>query len=155
MSNPLYSHQKYFSWAQQKTRRKYQIGFLGGAFLFDVAMLWVGFYIATSSFVLKPGVIVDLPEMNFSAGVSHQATILSITHDNRIFYDDEQITLKRLNTLLTNLDQTIKLIPLVVEADQQADYGTIVNVWHIAQQAGMKQISLATGLGIKSNDLER
>ena len=116
-------------------------------------MLWVGFYVATSSFVLKPGIIVNLPETTFSAGVPHQATILSITHDDRIFYDDEQISLERLEMVLANVDQTFKQ-PLVIEADQQADYGTIVKVWYIAQKAGMKQISLATGLGIKSNELE-
>jgi biopolymer transport protein ExbD len=55
--------------------------------------------------------------------------------------------------VLANVDQTLKQLPLVIEADQQADYGTIVNVWYIAQKAGMKQISLATGLGIKSNEL--
>ena len=154
MSKPQNSHQTCFSWTHHKSRRKYQFGFLGGAFLFDMAMLWVGFYVATSSFVLKPGIIVNLPETTFSAGVPHQATILSITHDNRVFYDDEQIILERLEMVLANLDQTFKQLPLVIEADQQADYGTIVNVWYIAQKAGMKQISLATGLGIKSNELE-
>ena len=43
MSKPQNSHQTCFSWTHHKSRRKYQFGFLGGAFLFDIAMLWVGF----------------------------------------------------------------------------------------------------------------
>ena len=78
-------HPQRFDWAQRERRRKYQLGFIGSAFLFDAAVLWIGFYLAASSFVMKPGILIDLPDISFSGGVSHQASILSISHDGRFF----------------------------------------------------------------------
>ena len=113
--------------------------------MLDVAFILVAFFLIVSPVILKPGIQIELPAAVFSGGVAVGGDVVSIARDERVYFDDEQIDLERLEErLMARVDKEPKLV-LIIEADRQVSHSRLVDVWSAAQAAGYCQF-LATGL---------
>ena len=129
-----------------RPRLRYRGGSVGCTILLDVAFILIAFFLVVSPVILKPGIQIELPAAVFSGGVAVGGDVVSITRDERVYFDDEQIDLDRLEEhLMARVDKEPKLV-LIIEADRQVSHGRLVDVWSAAQAAGVQSISLATGL---------
>ena len=129
-----------------RPRLRYRGGSVGCAILLDVAFILIAFFLVVSPVILKPGIQIELPAAVFSGGVAVGGEVVSIARDERVYFDDEHIDLDRLEEhLVDRVDKEPKLV-LIIEADRQVSHGRLVDVWSAAQAAGVKSISLATGL---------
>ena len=127
-------------------RLRYRGGTVGCPIVLDVAFILVAFFLVVSPVILKPGIQIELPAAVFSAGVTVGGDVVSIARDERVYFDDEQIDLERLEErLMARVDKEPKLV-LIIEADRKVSHGRLVDVWSAAQAAGVQSISLATGL---------
>ena len=118
-------------------------GVLDIAPIADVALLMLTFFMANSSFVLQPGILVDLPDAEFVAGTAYGDMIVTISQQGFVFFNDEKTTLDGLAEAFARTpgraDQT-----LVIQADRGVSHDTVVRIYDMAQRANIRRVALGT-----------
>ena len=127
-----------------RPRRQTGRGFLTGTVFLDTALLIVGFVLATSPFVLKPGIAIDLPVAAQTAGIRFNDMVLSISCEGLLFFNDEQVTLDGLEGAFRIAIEKRPGIALILEADASVSQATAATVYDAAAAAGFRQIFIAT-----------
>ena len=121
---------------------------MGAVPLVNVALLAGLFFMLSSSYVLQPGVNVEmlnLPVSTLVAGApEHNAVMVTITRDDLIFFDDERVNLEKLKTGLEETARRYPGIRLVLKSDQRVSYERLVQLLDLAKAAGVQHVLLAT-----------
>ena len=112
--------------------------------LVDVVFQLIIFFLLSSSFVLQPGIKVELPTVKLPKGEKPAGLSLSILRDGRIFLNDRPIEWKVLQKALQmeKVRQPDQL--LVIKADEKAQHGNVVRVMGLAKEVGFARIAIAT-----------
>ena len=134
----LYLHRTF------RPRRLTGRGFLTGTVFLDTAMLIVAFVLATSPFVRKPGILLDLPVADHTDGIQVNDMMLSIPRNGLIFFNDEQVSLDHLETRFRAAVQKRPGVALILEADQSTPQSTTAAIYDAAAAAGFRQVFIAT-----------
>ncbi|MCX6897934.1 MAG: biopolymer transporter ExbD [Verrucomicrobia bacterium] len=133
-----------------KFKRNLQIveGRIGAVPLVNVALLAGLFFMLSSSYVLQPGVnveMLDLPVSTLVAGApEHNAVMVTITRDDLIFYNDERVDLEKLKTGLEETARRFPGIRVVLKSDQRVSYERLVQILDLTKAAGVHHVLLAT-----------
>jgi len=112
--------------------------------LVDMVFLLLLFFILTSSFVVMPGIKVNLPKAVTSEVIPDKNIILTVNNEDYIFLDEKPITPSELQSFLSNLVALKQDKPLLIKADKDARIGAVVRVWDICRKVGITQINIAT-----------
>ncbi|NLB66568.1 MAG: biopolymer transporter ExbD [Lentisphaerae bacterium] len=143
MRIPDQSIQMQFRSVRRRFTARYRrsVGPIDVVALLNVILLLGMFQFTASRFVLQPGVRVSLPEAPFLDGALPGARVLTITQEGMFFFNDEHLTRAKLEAALaqTNGDD-----PLLIEADAGTGYGTLMDIYAMAQRAGIREVVLAT-----------
>ncbi len=134
----LYLHRAF------RPRRRTGRGFLTGTVFLDVALLMAAFVLATTPFVLKPGIALDLPVAEHSAGIRFNDKVLKITGEGLLFFNDEQVSLDTLEDAFRTVIEKRPDTALILEADASVSQATAAAVYDAAAAAGFRQIFIAT-----------
>jgi biopolymer transport protein ExbD len=110
----------------------------------DVVFLLLIFFILSSSFVLQPGIKVDLQPSGARALSPFQGLVVTITRENLLFFNEQRTTLEGLQKSLQAAAQRGRNQELVVKADREVPHGTVVQVMSMAIEAGIAAINIAT-----------
>ena len=127
-----------------RPRRRTGRGFLTGTVFLDAALLIAAFVLATSPFVRKPGILLDLPVSTEAGGIRFNDMVLSISREGLLFFNDEQVPLERLEPVLRAAVQSQPGVALILEADQSIQQSTAAAVYDAAATAGFRQVFIAT-----------
>jgi biopolymer transport protein ExbD len=111
--------------------------------LIDVIMFLLIFFISTTSFMDIRGISVDKPQPGGASRDQNESIILTVKKDGNIFYGRQQIGLDGVNPTVKRLCGKERL-PVVIQADQNAQSGVVIRVIDEARQGGAKDVSLAT-----------
>ncbi len=110
--------------------------------LIDMVFQLLIFFMLTSSFIMQPGIKVNLPRAVTSEVVKYENLEVAISSENIIYINNKVITLQELRTLLK---QTAKAKgSILIKADRRASLGRIVEVWDMCRDLGITQINIAT-----------
>jgi len=110
--------------------------------LIDMVFQLLIFFMLTSSFVMQPGIKVNLPKAVTSEVVKYENVEVVISSENVIYINSKVITIQELKTLLK---QTVKAKgSILIKADRRASLGRIVEVWDMCRDLGITQINIAT-----------
>ena len=112
--------------------------------MIDIIFLLLLFFVLSSSFVLQPGVKVELPRTVTQEHPVRKDLILIIARDERVFLNNDQVPLK---SLWGRLIKELKVQPegtIIIRADKGVAHGMVVQVMDIAKQAGALRMSIAT-----------
>ncbi len=110
--------------------------------LIDMVFQLLIFFMLTSSFVMQPGIKVNLPKAVTSEVVKYENVEVVISSENVIYINGKIVTLQELKTLLK---QTAKAKgSILIKADRRASLGRIVEVWDMCRDLGITQINIAT-----------
>ena len=110
--------------------------------LIDMVFQLLIFFMLTSSFIMQPGIKVNLPRAVTSEVVQHENVEVAISSENVIYINGKVITAQELKTLLK---QTAKAKgSILIKADRRASLGRIVEVWDMCRDLGITQINIAT-----------
>jgi biopolymer transport protein ExbD len=116
--------------------------------LVNVALLVLVFFLLSSSFVLQPGINVEmaqLPAATLSAGAPGQGAIMiTVTRDDLIFFNDERTDLVKLKAGLEAAVRKFPGLRFVVKADQRVSYERLVQILDIAKATGIQNVLMAT-----------
>ncbi|MFC2091902.1 ExbD/TolR family protein [Elusimicrobiota bacterium] len=110
----------------------------------DIVFLLLIFFMLTSSFVLEPGIDIDLPRAVTAEDQIRQKHILTITRDGTLMLDEDIVSYSTLERVLqdTFSGESSKL--LIVRADKNVSHGYVVKALDISRQAGVTQLAIAT-----------
>jgi biopolymer transport protein ExbD len=111
--------------------------------LVDVCFLLLLLFFVSSTFLLHPGISVNLPFSKFTLGPQKDPIIVSITAGPYplIYYRDQQIELGDLEHRLK--DDHSKDRSIVIQADRQTPQGSVVEVMNLCLENGYSVV-LAT-----------
>ena len=125
-------------------KRRYSIikGELNITPLIDMVFLQLIYFMLTSSFIMQPGIKVNLPKAVTSEVVKYENVEVVISSENVIYMNSKVITIQELKILLK---QTAKAKgSILIKADRRASLGRIVEVWDMCRDLGITQINIAT-----------
>jgi len=112
--------------------------------LVDMVFLLLLFFILTSSFVVMPGIKINLPKAVTSEVIKEKNIILTVNSENIIYLNEKPITPSELQAFLSELVASKQDKPLLIKADKNAQIGTVVRVWDICRKVGISQSNIAT-----------
>jgi biopolymer transport protein ExbD len=111
--------------------------------LIDVIMFLLIFFISTTSFMDMRGLTVDKPSAGGAAQGQNDTIILMVKSDGNIFCGNQQINLEGVRPTVKRLCGKERL-PVVIQADQNAQSGLVIRIVDEAKMGGAKDVSLAT-----------
>ena len=111
--------------------------------LVDICFLLLLLFLVSSTFLLHPGISVNLPFSRFTLGPQRDPIIVSITAGPYplIYYRDQQINLEDLGQRLK--EDRSKDRSIIIQADRQTPQGSVVEVMNLCLESGYSVV-LAT-----------
>ena len=110
--------------------------------LIDVIFLLLIFFMLTSSFILQPGIKVNLPDAITSKLVPKENIEVLITGKDHIYISGKRITVKELRSRLRMAGRA--KTPVLIKADKSASLGRVVEIWDLCREVGISNINIAT-----------
>ena len=110
--------------------------------LIDVIFLLLIFFMLTSSFILQPGIKVNLPDAITSKAIPKDNLEILITDKNHIYVQDARVTLDELRSRFRIASR--EKMPVLIKADKSASLGKVVDVWDLCREVGISNVNIAT-----------
>jgi biopolymer transport protein ExbD len=110
--------------------------------LIDIVFQLLIFFMLTSSFIMQPGIKVNLPKAVTSEVVKFENIEILITGENVTYLNGRVVTTQELETLLKQAAKREQTI--LIKADKRASLGRVVEIWDLARDLGISQINIAT-----------
>ena len=110
--------------------------------LIDIIFQLLIFFMLTSSFIMQPGIRINLPKAVTSEVVRFENIEIVVTGENILYLNGKVITTAELKELLKKAalrDQAI-----LIKSDRRASLGRVVEIWDMARDLGVNQINIAT-----------
>ena len=112
--------------------------------LTDIVFLLLIFFLLSSTFILQPGIKVELPKTTTSEVSAEKSIVLSIDRNGTLFLNDEEVSRTLLPVLLRQKLMSIGRPILVLRADRRVTLEEAVMVMDLAKQAGGDKFVIAT-----------
>ena len=122
-------------------------GFLYTAPLVDVVLLLLIFFLLGSSFVLKSGILVDVPAAAGSLPPIEAAHVITVTQGSSptIYFNEHDVTLGDLETRLVESKVSRPDIRhVILRGDRMAPYGVIITISDLVKRQNF-ELALAAG----------
>lgn len=110
--------------------------------LIDIVFQLLIFFMLTSSFVMQPGIKVNLPKAVTSEIVKYENVEILITGENVTYLNGRVVTVQELKGLLKQVSKREQAI--IIKADKRTALGRVVEIWDMARDLGIAQINIAT-----------
>ena len=116
--------------------------------LIDVVFILLIFFMVSTTFQKESEIKIELPEASADP-VEEKKDVLELVIDaeGRYFIDQQQVVNTELNTLKKAISKFLgdrTTIPVVIRADRQTPYESVVRAMDATSQLGLVQMSLAT-----------
>ncbi len=110
--------------------------------LIDIVFQLLIFFMLTSSFLIQPGIKVNLPKAVTSEVVTSENIEILITSESVIYLNGRVVTMQELKKLFILAGKRRQSI--LIRADKRAALGRVVEIWDMARDLGITQINIAT-----------
>ncbi|MFQ6672063.1 MAG: ExbD/TolR family protein [Candidatus Tectimicrobiota bacterium] len=112
--------------------------------LIDVVLLLLIFFMISTTFVVQPGIPIQLPKAVSAAGQLQREWVVAVTARGELYLNEVRVTLKTLQRQLTAAVGRGEIAVLIVKADEAARHGRVVEVMDAAKLAGVGRLAIAT-----------
>lgn len=112
--------------------------------MIDIIFLLLLFFVLSSSFIVQPGIKINLPRTISTEQPIRKDLILIVARDRRIFLNNKQVSLEALWGRLIEELKFQRQGTLVLRADRDVPHGFVVRIMDVAKQAGASRIAIAT-----------
>ena len=110
--------------------------------LIDCVFNLLLFFMLTSSFILMPGIRINLPKALTSEAIPEKSLVVTVTEENLVYLNERAVTLSDLARYLEKA--AAKSQSLLIRADRRASLGKVVEVWDLCRDIGITQVNIAT-----------
>jgi biopolymer transport protein ExbD len=115
--------------------------------LTDIVLLLLIFFLLSSSFVIQPGIKVQLPASATKEIEERREIIVTLTQAGAIFLNSEQVSLDALGQRLSALLAKTNDKSVILQADRAVSLQEAVQVMDIAKAVGATRFVIATQPG--------
>ncbi len=112
--------------------------------MIDIIFLLLLFFVLSSSFIVQPGIKINLPRTISTEQPTRKDLILIVARDRRIFLNNKQVSFESLWGHLIEELKFQRQGTLVLRADRDVPHGFVVRIMDVAKQAGANRIAIAT-----------
>ena len=113
--------------------------------LIDCVFNLLLFFMLTSSFIIQPGIRINLPKALTSETIHDTSLVVTVTEDNLIILNENAVTLE---DLAVRFEKAAKNnVPLLIRADRKASLGKVVEIWDLCRDVGLTRVNIATVRG--------
>ena len=109
--------------------------------LIDMIFQLLIFFMLTSSFIIQPGIKINLPKAVTSEVSEARNLLITVSRENVVYIDKKIVTNKELKASLGNACRN-KMAVLIM-SDQRANLGKVVEIWDMARDSGIEQVNIA------------
>lgn len=110
--------------------------------LIDIVFQLLIFFMLTSSFIIQPGIKVNLPKAVTSEIVKYENIEIMVTSENVTYFNGKVVTSQELKKLLKQAAGRNQSI--LIKSDRRASLGRVVEIWDMARDLSITQINIAT-----------
>lgn len=111
--------------------------------MLDVVFVMLFFFIVTSSFVKEAGVEVNRPQADTASSQDKGNILIAVTADGQVWMDKQVVDVRSVRAHVERMRMEQPDGVVVVQADQDARTGLVVQVMDQARLAGVKDVALA------------
>lgn len=116
--------------------------------MLDVVFIMLIFFIVTSSFIRESGVEVQRPQAETASPQDKGNILIAVTADGQIWMDKQPVDIRSVRAHVERMRVDQPDGAVVVQADQDARTGLVVQVMDQARLAGVQDVALAAGSGV-------
>ncbi|MBI4707876.1 MAG: biopolymer transporter ExbD [Candidatus Omnitrophica bacterium] len=110
--------------------------------LIDIVFQLLIFFMLTSSFIIQPGIKVNLPKAVTSEVVKYENIEILVSSENVTYLNGKVVNTQELKSFLKQAAK--KSQSVLIKADKRASLGRVVDIWDLARDLGITQINIAT-----------
>jgi biopolymer transport protein ExbD len=112
--------------------------------LTDIVLLLLIFFLLSSSFVVQPGIRVQLPKAEAAEQSDDRSVTITLTDKGNLFVNSKQVTLQTLGQNLSTALSAATDPVVVINADRNVCLQSTVQVIDIAKTVGASRFLIAT-----------
>lgn len=112
--------------------------------LTDIIFLLLVFFLLSSTFVLQPGVKVQLPTTTTSDISSEKSIVISVAKDGTVYLNDNLVNKLELGAQLRQKVLDVGMPIIVLRVDKDLSMERLVEVMDISKTAGADRFVIAT-----------
>lgn len=112
--------------------------------LTDIIFLLLIFFLLSSTFVLQPGIKVQLPTTTYTDISSEKSIVISLAKDGTIYLNDELVNQIELGARLRQMVLNIGNPIIALRSDKASTIESLVEVMDIAKSAGGGRFIIVT-----------
>ncbi len=110
--------------------------------LIDIVFQLLIFFMLTSSFIIQPGIKINLPKAVTSEVVKYDNIELMVSSESVIYLNGKVVNMQELKVLFKQVAKRNQTI--LIKSDKRASLGRVVEIWDLARDMGISQINIAT-----------
>jgi len=110
--------------------------------LIDIVFQLLIFFMLTSSFVIQPGIKVNLPKAVTSEIINYENIEILVSSENVTYLNGKIVNMQEMNSYLKQAAKRNQSV--IIKADTRASLGRVVEIWDMARDSGITQINIAT-----------
>ncbi len=106
----------------------------------DIVLLLLIFFLLTSTYLVQPGIKVQLPRTAVKEAVTQEKVTITITKSGAVYLEDKPIQISRFPYLLQEIGNKVVLI----KADRDVTIDMTVKVMEMVKKSGASRFVIAT-----------
>lgn len=114
--------------------------------MLDVVFIMLIFFIVTSSFIKESGIEVKRPQADSASSQEKGNILIAVTADGQVWLDKQVVDVRSVRAHVERMRQEQPEGVVVVQADQDARTGLVVQVMDQARLAGVPDVVLAASM---------
>ena len=107
----------------------------------DIMLVLLVIVLTTATFIAKGAIPLDLPKASSASNLPVKRVEISITKDNRLFFDKTPISVEELAKRLANISKKSEII---IRSDKSARFELFVKVLDRLKQQNFQNIAIET-----------
>jgi len=111
--------------------------------LIDMVFILLIFFIVTTGFVEETGIEVDKPQAASAVSLEKNSILLAVTGKGQVVYGGREVGVAGVRPLVKRMTQ-VEDMPVIVQGDENANYGIVLQVVDEAKLGGATSVSLAS-----------
>jgi biopolymer transport protein ExbD/biopolymer transport protein TolR len=113
--------------------------------LVDIVFNLLLFFMITTTFVIAPGIKVNLPKSkSVEIKKAKQEVRIAVTKEQDIFFNQQKVPLENLAAELSKVAENNIEAVVIIQADTDVNHGTVVKVLDTAKSVGLTKLAIAT-----------
>ena len=107
----------------------------------DIMLVLLVIVLTTATFIAKGAIPLDLPKASSASNLPVKRVEISITKDNRLFFDKTPVSVEELAKRLANISKKSEII---IRSDKSARFELFVKVLDRLKQQNFQNIAIET-----------